>query len=955
MRRLSFDIFSEVKSIQVLMRGMDPDMRTVELKNWIGRSKRKLMQLYGLMRWLSLPNSSHIFRSVADFSFQLSTVDANMVRSLDELYFAHALVFSMRSRPYELLRAKDILCKSSYTALPDALFACGRPEIPTLLEPATVESDLDIFIRTKLALVDPLPPGMPLRASVASGVLCIEYTSYFALSLSLNTMDEAAPWSVLKCAIFLAADSSAKEAEDALLVQLRSVSHGKSLRVMLGVCLRASIDLGLRELHAQALRLPQASTFPDVLETAFVDSKEKYFRLRLWKSPFSGEYIFELRLVRRGNGVVVELRTKLVYEHVSLIFVDENRNLPIHGIADSWDGHRHIAGGPSFSRLLSEALILLDHLKLDIMAEVLESSLQKQGLSQCRLLRQTDSLDLLFVSSSGALEDTQVLLKLRVDTRNGRFVVESEGLQEVTVLGKRKIDLFVREINNQNVEQYVSNHLLKKGVDARAQTPGCPTEHQLANIEVGLLQITTLSDVVRFMALAWYAGLCVQVDRKLVNLQSLVPHLTQQCGFAGTQASNEGLVYNLMYWEETGGRRGGHAQVLLPSSFPVLQSEVLRGGIWPAAVADKASRKRKQRQILETGSVDSSAVDKESARRFSAVQHGGSVLSLYLLLELSDSGVLVGCALCRSSADGKGSPQLLSKHLLNTLVTSSAVRSALAQAMLDAVQWARNLTPPTVTLVELGFPLRSVSFLQHSEASFSAICADTSPLGRTTLHVVCYDNAPHLQRARESLRAEMFLTFPACGLTEGRRIATLHVSCIREEPALVSQKLDFADCPISMNSGDTASAILLEVFLARLLEDVFGSGVPRAASEVRGDLELRLHVVAPLLSLLRAISQLSDVHFRCMHHAVSAAGRPFSVSVTLALNIPCPGGTGPDPTAGYLVVESAWEDSACMLDFRDTMPGRLRRKHAVGELLDSDCELLKAVLGEFTAAYVPPP
>jgi hypothetical protein len=96
------------------------------------------------------------------------------------------------------------------------------------------------------------------------------------------------------------------------------------------------------------------------------------------------EYIFELRLVRRGNGVVVELRTKLVYEHVSLIFVDENRNLPIHGIADSWDGHRHIAGGPSFSRLLSEALILLDHLKLDIMAEVLESSLQKQGLSQVR-------------------------------------------------------------------------------------------------------------------------------------------------------------------------------------------------------------------------------------------------------------------------------------------------------------------------------------------------------------------------------------------------------------------------------------------------------------------------------------------------------------------------------------------------------------------------------------------
>jgi hypothetical protein len=75
------------------------------------------------------------------------------------------------------------------------------------------------------------------------------------------------------------------------------------------------------------------------------------------------EYIFELRLVRRGNGVVVELRTKLVYEHVSLIFVDENRNLPIHGIADSWDGHRHIAGGPSFSRLLPEALILLDHLK----------------------------------------------------------------------------------------------------------------------------------------------------------------------------------------------------------------------------------------------------------------------------------------------------------------------------------------------------------------------------------------------------------------------------------------------------------------------------------------------------------------------------------------------------------------------------------------------------------------
>jgi hypothetical protein len=340
MRRLSFDIFSEVKSIQVLMRGLDPDMRTVELKNWIARSKRKLMQLYALMRWLSLPNASSLFRSVADFTLNLSTVDANMVRSLDELYFAHAVVFSMRSRPYELQRAKEVLCKSTYTALPSSLFEPGRPEVPLTLEGHTVLSDLDIFIRLKLALVDPLPTDMPLVASVDSGILCIEYTSYFVLSLSLSCMDEGAPWFVLKCEILSATASAsasdtshthtshtshtahtshtqeALEAEEALLKHLRKDAlplqplqplqplplqplqplpqqpHTSHLRTMLESCLRASIDLGLKELHNQATRmnlLEPSRTFPEVYETAFVDTpREKYFRMRLWKSPFSG-------------------------------------------------------------------------------------------------------------------------------------------------------------------------------------------------------------------------------------------------------------------------------------------------------------------------------------------------------------------------------------------------------------------------------------------------------------------------------------------------------------------------------------------------------------------------------------------------------------------------------------------------------------------------------------------
>jgi len=71
-----------------------------------------------------------IFDSLNDFESRMVTVENGLNRNLDEMYFMHAGIFSLRSRPLEVSAAKNILACESYDALPSSIFSCGATISP---------------------------------------------------------------------------------------------------------------------------------------------------------------------------------------------------------------------------------------------------------------------------------------------------------------------------------------------------------------------------------------------------------------------------------------------------------------------------------------------------------------------------------------------------------------------------------------------------------------------------------------------------------------------------------------------------------------------------------------------------------------------------------------------------------------------------------------------------------
>lgn len=125
-----------------------------------------------------------------------------MARSLDGMYFTHAQIFTMRSRPWPVLRAKELLSRSSAYAqtLPATVFSCGAPLPPAEFggDPAKTMRELNLLLRAKMVL-EPLEPALAqcVRVKVDGGVLCASYDNYFELYMTLKSLDAYSVWTVL--------------------------------------------------------------------------------------------------------------------------------------------------------------------------------------------------------------------------------------------------------------------------------------------------------------------------------------------------------------------------------------------------------------------------------------------------------------------------------------------------------------------------------------------------------------------------------------------------------------------------------------------------------------------------------------------------------------------------------------------------------------------------------------
>ena len=327
LQKIAAHVSTDLKVLIALMAKQDPELRTLELKNFITRTKRKLLQTLALLRWLSSSNVMASFSALSDFNRQLISVDGVLSRGLDELYFTHFHMYAMRSRQYCVSKAMDILASKTYPFLPASVFSCGRPDFPLHdndgNSSSVISNDLDVFIRAKLILHDSLPHDVPqVEKLVAGGVLAIEYPNYFILHLTLCELHERARWKILGCKLLCCKDDDDVELivlEKHLLRLLKKTTMETTttsaadgirstaeavdpsgppsissvcLRRMVLLCRHAAIGAGLRELYSRMVaHLSTAyGSFEGVCRVDFVDSPHcsSYLSVKYWCSTHDG-------------------------------------------------------------------------------------------------------------------------------------------------------------------------------------------------------------------------------------------------------------------------------------------------------------------------------------------------------------------------------------------------------------------------------------------------------------------------------------------------------------------------------------------------------------------------------------------------------------------------------------------------------------------------------------------
>ena len=129
-------------------------------------------------------------------------VEGALARNLDEVYFNHAQIYTLRSSSWPVEQAYRLMTQKTFQhQLPASIFSCGAPILPTLPQEEQrrkLMDEITLLLRTKLFL-DPIRSCMKdyVTTNIASGVLRIHYKHYFELYLTLESLDAYDRWNVL--------------------------------------------------------------------------------------------------------------------------------------------------------------------------------------------------------------------------------------------------------------------------------------------------------------------------------------------------------------------------------------------------------------------------------------------------------------------------------------------------------------------------------------------------------------------------------------------------------------------------------------------------------------------------------------------------------------------------------------------------------------------------------------
>lgn len=202
-QRVAVGVHVEMDQLRHSIKRIDPELRTVTMRTFVSRTLKKLAQLYAVIRWIEKPDAQGYIESLAALHTQVSMIDAQLAEIQDRLFWSHSFMFCMRSRKLEVSTAVDVLATGTYPYLPAAVWTCGQElqagkdfSMYRPADKAALVEELNVFVRAKLALEDPLPAGITF-ASVQQGFLRLRRANLWEVTLSLYYLSQRAGWVVL--------------------------------------------------------------------------------------------------------------------------------------------------------------------------------------------------------------------------------------------------------------------------------------------------------------------------------------------------------------------------------------------------------------------------------------------------------------------------------------------------------------------------------------------------------------------------------------------------------------------------------------------------------------------------------------------------------------------------------------------------------------------------------------
>ena len=213
-QRTARSIHLDLTTVLQNMRQQSPIMRTQKLLLFIVKCKKRLAQLLAIARWLSVPGVSQFFANMTQLKDKIWKLENGLNELQDGLFVTHSSLFSQRLRSLDVLTARDILAtQGSCHLMPTSMFApaneialliANNNNLSTTLTTSTTTVDeeslrtsLNIYLRAKLALIDPLPHDVDY-SHIHHGVLILRMNDLFELMLTLDYLDTNAPWNVLR-------------------------------------------------------------------------------------------------------------------------------------------------------------------------------------------------------------------------------------------------------------------------------------------------------------------------------------------------------------------------------------------------------------------------------------------------------------------------------------------------------------------------------------------------------------------------------------------------------------------------------------------------------------------------------------------------------------------------------------------------------------------------------------